>query len=587
MKDTLLKILLTFTIISSIFLCGLLFLLSQKGNVKGGANSKLKDFQEKYEERATDTQTIAPTVYMDFSDATDKERLYEVARHTEVADRIAALKNTGDYTMDAPLVVYNPYGTNTLSLYVYFKTESPMKASYRISAQGSELATFTANCVNKKEYVREHEYLLLGLAKGTNRVSVSLTGEEGDTYIRNFYVTVENTIGQEREKLSVARGAGKGLPGDGLYVHFGNKIGGESLVLFYDNDGALRGEIPLRSGDCNRFLFSGMQDGLVYFNISDTQIAAMDRFGRVICVYTFDGYTIGKDYCFEKDTNNIFLLASKSGEDARKEGTNDRVLSLDVASGEYKELVNLGSLLKEYKELCNENEQGVLEWLTLNSIQSMGENKILLSAREPSAVLCITDLDKVPALSYIIADNLFFQGSGYEGELLTKEGTFASFFGANTLTLDSSEEMKRGIYYIYLLDNHIGVCDSRKKLDLAEAAASLGSSMKKGTSSYFCRYMINEASRTITQVESTPLAYTGYEGSVQILPNGNLLYDCAGRFTYGEYDADREMIISFTTAGDNYLGRVFKESFTDFYFGNTAAWEAERAAAAAAEGKGK
>ena len=568
MKDAFLKVLLIITIISSLFLCGLLFLLSKKGNTGEKTPSKLKEFQQKYEEHPSDTMTISPDVYMDFSDSEDLAHLYDPVRHTEVADRLLALKHSGAYTMDAPLVVCNPYGTNPLSLYVYFKTENPVKASYRISLQGGALSTFSAGCFSEEPYATEHEYLLLGLSKGVNRVSLSLMDESGNTSVRNFYVTVEKTFGQEREKLSTARGEGSGTLGEGLYVHFGNRIAGKSMVLFYDNEGALRGEIPLLSGDCRRFLFL---DNRVYFNISDTQLAVMDRFGRVERVFTVEGYTIGKDYCADATGTRLFLLASKTGEQAAAEGTNDRVMVLDLASGACSELLNMGTLLSEYKEECKENVEGVLEWLTLNSIQVIGENSLLLGAREPSAVIKVTDLDTVPVLSYLIGDMVYFAGTGYEGELFTKNNDFESFFGVNTVTVEESEELRKGFYSLYLLDNHIGVCDSRDELALSEAGTELGSSMKKGTSSYFCRFLVNETARTVEQTECVPLTYSGYEGSVQLLPNGNLLSDCAGRFTYSEYNADRELLCSFTATGDSYLGRVFKYEFKGFYFEKPAA----------------
>lgn len=563
MKNAFLKALLIITIISSLFLCGLLFLLARKGNTKDGIPSKLKEFQDKYDERANDTMTIAPTVYMDFSDMEDLEGLYDPARHTEVADRIEALKHSEEFTQNAPLIVYNPYGTDALSLYVYFKTEQAMKASYRVSVQGGELATFSANCVNEVPYVTEHEYLFLGLARGVNRVSISLTDEEGNTSVRNFYVTVEKTFGQEREKLSPARGTGTGTLSDGLYVHFGNRIAGKSMVHFYDNEGALRGEIPLLSGDCCRLVFA---EDLMYFNISDTQIAAMNRFGRVERVLSIDGYTIGKDYCLDETGSRLYVLASKSGEDAKKDGTNDRVLLVDLVSGESREILNLGNLLKEYKEVCNVNLEDTLEWLTLNSIQPIGENGLLLSAREPSAIIRVTDIDTVPALMYLIGDMVYFNGTGYEGEVLTKNNEFESFFGVNTMTIESTVDLRKGLYTFYLLDNHIGVCNSRPNLELSEAGKGLGSSMKKGTSSYFCRFTVNETARTVEQTECTPLTYSGYEGSVQLLANGNLLSDCAGRFTYSEFNSNRDLICSFTVTGDDYLGRVLKYGFTNFYF---------------------
>ena len=108
MKNTALKILLIITIISSIFLCLLLFLLLKQGNSGEEAVSKLKEFQEQYDKRNTDTKTIAPLVYQDFSELETTDTLYDTERHTQVYERIEALKRDGSYTQDAPLVIYNP-----------------------------------------------------------------------------------------------------------------------------------------------------------------------------------------------------------------------------------------------------------------------------------------------------------------------------------------------------------------------------------------------------------------------------------------------------------------------------------------------
>ena len=81
MKNTALKVLLVMTIISSIFLCLLLGLLLKKGSGSGENVSKLKEFQDRYDERNTDTKTIAPKVYEDFSET---ESLRHRATHGSI-----------------------------------------------------------------------------------------------------------------------------------------------------------------------------------------------------------------------------------------------------------------------------------------------------------------------------------------------------------------------------------------------------------------------------------------------------------------------------------------------------------------------
>lgn len=574
MKNTAVKVLLIMTIISSIFLCVLLVLLMKKGD-KETQRSRLKEYQEQYDARMTDSKTIAPTVYQEFSKIEELSELYDTARHTEVYERIENLKRTGDYTEDAPLVIYNPYGINALSVYVYFETEKPMKTSYRISVQDSEIPTFSADCHSTETYTTTHEYLLLGLtAAQSNRVALVMEDEEGNSCVRTFYVSAGTLFGTGKNKIDLGKGSSEAAFSDGFFVHFGNVTGEKETIQMYDNEAVLRGELALLSGSAKRLLFSGER---MYYNSSDTQFVAVNRFGRAERVYTIEGYTIGADYCLDESQKKLLVLASKNAEEGKTVSVNDIVLSVDLISGEVKEALDMGGLLKEYKALCEKNTEGILEWLNLNSIQLVGENGVLLGAREPSAAFKVNDIYGIPMLDYIIGDELVFAGTGYESELLTKADGFDSFFGANTMTVVKEENMPSGVYYLYLYDNHIGGTESRPNLDYSLMAADLGSSLKKGTTSYFCRYLINETARTWEQVECVPVDYSGYMGSAQVTEDGHLITVTAGRFAYSEFDAERNLIGKYTTAGTEYLGRVLKYDFEGFYFAGAMSTEGQAA----------
>ena len=563
MKGTAGKILLIMTVISSIFLCLLLVLLLKRGSGNGEAVSKLKEFQEQYDKHSTDSKTIAPTIYQDFSRLDSVEELYDTSRHTQVYERIEALKQGGEYTPDSPLVVYNPYGTNANSLYVYFTTQTPVQTSYRISVQEDGISTFSAKCFSQEAYTTEHEYLLLGLCtEQSNRVSLVLEDEAGNSSVRTFYVTAGSRFGTGKEKLDVTRGSSTQMPSEGLFVHFGNVTGGREAVQLYDNDGILRGEIPLLSGSAKRLLF---YDSKMYYSISDTQLAALNVFGRAERVYTLEGYTIGEDYCIDEANQKLLVLASGK-EDGKSVSVNDRVLTVDLVSGEIKEVLDMGTVLREYKEICKKNEDGVLDWLGLNSVQMLDEKSVLLGAREPSAVFKIKDIYGIPMLDYIIGENAFFEGTGYENYVLNKAEEFAAFVGANTATCVREVTMPSGVYSLYLYDNHIAGSTSRPEFDYTGVASDLGSTLKKGTASYFCRYLVNETTGTWELTETVPLDYSGYRGSAQLTREGHLITDTAGRFAYSEFDEERNLIRKYTAAGSEYLARVFKYDFKGFYF---------------------
>ena len=566
MKNTALKVLLIMTVISSIFLCVLLVILFKKGDGEGDGVSKLKEFQERYEEHRTDSKTIAPRVYTDFSVLEGMEKLYDTGRHSEVKERVEALKREGGYSKENPLVIYNPYGVNVSSVYVYFTTGTPVKVSYRISVQ-EDIPTFSAQCYATEEYGTEHEYLLVGLmADQSNRVALVMEDEEGNSSVRTFYVTAGSLLGTGKTKLDVGKGVSEGKPSEGLFAHFGNRSEGRETIQLYDNEGVLRSEFPLLDGSAKRLLF---YEERMYYNCSDTQFVAMDRFGRVERVYSIEGYTIGKDFCLDEEQMKLLVLASKNPEEGKTPTTDDYLLSVDLISGEVNMVLDMGVLLNEYRDVCEKNEEGEFPWLGLNSVQVLETGGVLLGAREPSAAFKVKDIYGIPVLDYIIGEEVMFEGTGYEGHLLTKEEDFEGFAGANTFTCIREEGMPEGVYYLYLYDNHISGAECRPELDYSEIASGLGSTMKKGTNSYFCRYSVNEISRTWELLEATPVDYSGYYGSGQLTADNHLITDTAGRFAYSEYDENRVLIRKYTTAGTNYLERVFKYDFKGFFFAGT------------------
>ncbi|MBQ3028622.1 MAG: aryl-sulfate sulfotransferase, partial [Lachnospiraceae bacterium] len=347
------------------------------------------------------------------------------------------------------------------------------------------------------------------------------------------------------------------------FVHFGNVTGSKEAIQMYDNDGVLRSEYPLLEGSAKRLLFD---ENRMYFNISDTQIAVLNPFGRAERVYSLGDFTIGEDYCMDEAQKKMLVLASRKPGDSKTPSINDRLLSVDLISGEVKELVDMGVVLKEYKELCKKNEDGILDWIGLNSLQMLQEGGVLLGAREPSAAFKVKDIYGIPMLEYIIGAEQMFEATGYESNLLMKEEEFEPFVGANTFTCVKEETMPSGVYELYLYDNHIAGTASRPEFAYEEMASDLGSSLKKGTSSYFCRYLVNETARTWQLLETFPLDYSGYRGGAQVTEDGHLITVTAGRFAYSEFDENRNLIRKYTAAGTEYLARVFKYDFKGFYF---------------------
>lgn len=218
------------------------------------------------------------------------------------------------YTSDNPLLIENPFGTNTTGIYVYFITETDCKVSYTISCKGYEDFSRTLNTNTTSGFTKEHEYLLIGAIPGAKNTitlhinnknnqeidSISWSYQAPKLQGGNEYVTVDTTTYDTTSPLS-----------NGLYTVLGNDVTEESDVLaymrLYDNNGIIRSEIPIISYRSHRLLF---KDNTMYMSVSSTLIVGIDQIGYVSKFYDTGSYKLHHDYIFD-DNNNLIVLASE------------------------------------------------------------------------------------------------------------------------------------------------------------------------------------------------------------------------------------------------------------------------------------
>jgi hypothetical protein len=87
------------------------------------------------------------------------KKVYTASYSSSVKQNLEQLKKKNVYSLLRPLIVHNPYGTNTTSLYAYFKTDEAVKVSWTVHAAGVKDYTKTA----EKHYKKTHEFTILGL----------------------------------------------------------------------------------------------------------------------------------------------------------------------------------------------------------------------------------------------------------------------------------------------------------------------------------------------------------------------------------------------------------------------------------------
>lgn len=492
---------------------------------------------------------------------TRKEKIREIYTadyQEEASQELEKAKLEDTYTLSNMLVKENPYGTNTMSLYVYFETEKPAKVSYTVHVDDQDIADFQGQFYQDETYMTDHEYQVIGLIpEETNEVTFTVEYEDGTSETKTISHEMGELWGKEDIKLDAedkVENAGEKLT-DGLYVILGNDSSELDFMYYYDNDGTLRGEIPLIGYRSHRLLF---QDDRMYYSISETKMAAVNRLGQVEQIYDLGKYELHHDYVFDDD-GNLLILAS----DSTKESVEDMIIKVDVQTGEVTEVLDLADLFGSYKETCVNNSDGDLDWMHINTLQWLGDGSVILSSRETSTILKIDHLYDTPTLSYMIGQESFWEGTGYESYLLEKEGSFSNTGGQHSVTYVEDPSLPEGQYYLYLYNNNLGVSESQPDYDWS-GIEGISESTKEGTSHYY-RYLVDEKEGTYTLVNSFDVPFSPYVSSAQEVGD-NVVMDSGMAGAFGEYSQNGDPIRTFTMDKEKFIYRVYKYDFRNFYF---------------------
>lgn len=495
------------------------------------------------------------------------EEVYDVESQKQIAEELEEEKYSEEYTEDNILVRYNPFGTNTQSLYLYFCTDEAVSVQYTIHVSRSDISDFTQTAYQNETYQTEHELQLIGLIPDeTNEIILQLTDAEGNVEERTISYDMPSLLGKEEVILdSDIRNAEK--LENGLYVVMGNDSATLDFMYYYDNQGVLRSEIPIIGYRSHRLLFD--EQGM-YYSISEKRIARVNRLGQVTAVYNLGNYNLHHDYVFDDD-GNLLVLATDTEGDA----VEDRVIKVDVTSGEVSQVLDMGDLLPDFKaervseydpetqESANREDEG-LDWMHINTLQWLGDGTIILSSRETSTIFEISDLYGEPKIQYMIGDETFWEGTAYEDLLLEKEGDFTIQGGQHSVTYEEDESLGEGQYYLYMFNNNIGISTSNPAFDWSSVGLT-ENTPKNGETSYYYKYLVDENAGTFSLADSFEVPYSGYVSSAQDL-NENYVIDSGFAGTFAEYDAAHNLIASYTMDVEKFIYRVYKYSFDRYYF---------------------
>lgn len=499
------------------------------------------------------------------------DTIYDMEYQEEISNQLEVLKQKDTYNLDQPLFVLNPYGTNRLGMYVYLNTEKDAFMEYTVSVDEQVVYDFTRHLYTNgdAEPESEHEGYVIGLVPGVKNTITFRSYDNKNAITDKYVYTVElpasDTIPQPI--LTVTQEESLEELSDGLFVLFetskdrANRAG---HILFYDNTGVVRSEIPLDGNSANsRIEF--VDDNMLYA-CSDNQFALVAEDGKVEHIYTLDGFRLHHDFDYDEEEDCVIALATNEAAQTEE----DSIVLLNLENGNYSELVNMTNLFpvvsKSAVNSATDPEGEGTGWIQLNSIQIMDSDSALVSSRELNSIIKIDNLRESPQVAYIISDSEFWSGTPYEQLILEQTGSFTNHAGQYNVTYMKDDSLKNGQYYIHMYNNNYGTSTSYPDFDYT-AITNVGTPDKDAQTSYYYRYMIDEKAGTYELTDSFEVPYSNVLGSTQEVDSNRVV--CSGAIgVFGEYDSDGNLIASYEVdvpEGDQ-LYRVFKYKMDGYWF---------------------
>lgn len=179
----------------------------------------------------------------------------------------------------------------------------------------------------------------------------------------------------------------------------------------------------------------------------------------------------------------------------------------------------------------------------------INDKDAVFSSREESVIIKINNIYENPSIDYLIHSGSLYKGTKYEKLLLKQKGNFVGHAGQHTITVEHDASLPNGQYYLFMYNNNFGSAKTLPQFDWS-LYPGVGT-YRKGTASYFCKYLVDENQKTYELVQQFSVPYSSVVSGVNYIGN-NITFSSGMDHTYGEYDKQGNMICTYTYAAKRY-----------------------------------
>ena len=488
----------------------------------------------------------------------------QAARHAA----LEAKRSEQEWTATDPLLVLDPYGTTRTGLFVHFADAAAGALEFTVAADAT--AEYHRTAANHADGGTGFTGLLVGLIPGArNRLTLRWTPEGGDLVTREVHIQPPGPTGNHQTQLSAEVPDPEALSG-GLFAVTGI-TGPGNTTHFYDNHGVGRGQLLSTDHPTHNIRVEG---GRLVVTTGSRQVSVIDPFGHAEPIIDTGDQVIHHD--LEVVGDIVYALTSEDGDDR----VEDRIIRIDLTSGDVEEVVDLQTVFPAYEELAHAREAGFAggtdatgkDWIHINSVHIVDEI-MYLSARETSTVIALDDAlepGSEPSVRWMIGVEGIWEGTGYEDLFLAPEGSPTGNAGQHTVTRLDDDSLPEGQYYLEMYNNNHWFMGTRDEEVWADVGPDNAYPGDLDGQSHILRYLVDENAGTFSEDLRVDVAYSSVVSNVQRIGGDSLenpmVVNSGKANVFTEHAADGTLLGTFRYDSSNMAYRVYKDAFEGFWF---------------------